>query len=104
GEPPNEAALLERRDQPMHARLRFEIQRLAHFVEARADPVLLQASIDEEQQFALLGGEHWPSLPRVGTNGELLGNKMPAVKRCRAISSRCSATGNGRPGSRSRFA
>src|SRR5437868_2268448 len=63
-QPANEPALLERRDQPVHARLGLEIERLPHFVEARADTALLEAVVDEEQQFALLGGEHRPSLPR----------------------------------------
>ena len=44
-----------------------------------ADAALLQAIVDEEQQFMLLGGEHRPSLPE-RTNGELLGNKIRDVK------------------------
>src|SRR4029079_3325884 len=87
GQAADEAALLERRDQPVHARLGFELERFAHLVEARGNAVLFQALVDEQQQFALLGGEHGWSLP-VGTNGERVGNKGPAVKSPRRSLSR----------------
>ena len=35
GQPADKPAFLQRRNQPVHARLRFEVERLAHLVEAR---------------------------------------------------------------------
>jgi len=47
----------------MNPRLRLEVERLAHLVEAGANAFVFQAIVDEQQQFALLGGEHRPLLP-----------------------------------------
>ena len=47
GQPANEAALLERHDEPMNSRFRAQLQRFFHFVERRGHPSLLQALVDE---------------------------------------------------------
>jgi len=79
---PNEAALLERRDQPVNPRLGFEVERLAHLVETRADPGPAQTFVDEHQQFMLFRGEHKDALLLFpyGTNGERLSNIPGVVK------------------------
>src|SRR5690242_17258186 len=63
----------------MDARVGLEIERLTHFVEARRNAALLEAIVDEQQQFALFRGEHRPSLP-TRTNGERVLNKRARVK------------------------
>ena len=67
GQPPDEAALLERRNQPMHARLGLEVERFAHLVEAWGNAALFQAAIDEQQQFTLFRGEHGVTPPKERT-------------------------------------
>ena len=62
GEPPDEAALLQRHDQPMNAGLGAQIERLLHFVEGRRHALVLQALVNETKQLALLPGQHG-SLP-----------------------------------------
>ena len=57
-QPANEAALLERHDEPMNSGFRAQLQRFFHFVERRGHPRLLQALVDETQQLALLFREH----------------------------------------------
>ncbi len=57
-EPADEAALLQRADQPVNAGLRRQTQRLLHFIEGRGDAVFRQALVDEQQKFVLLPGEH----------------------------------------------
>src|SRR6185437_4262416 len=52
------AALLECGDQPMNAGLRLELQRVLHLFKARRKAGLLQMTIDEQQQFILLLGQH----------------------------------------------
>ena len=48
-QPPDEAALLERHDQAVDARLRTQVQGVLHFVERRGHPGLLQALMNEAQ-------------------------------------------------------
>ena len=63
GQPADEAALLQRRDQPVDAGFRREIQRILHFVEGRGDAGLLQPLMNEEEKFMLLARQH-RSFPR----------------------------------------
>src|ERR1043166_7242978 len=51
GEAPDEATLLERSDQAVDARLRSEVQRVLHLVERWGNARLLEALVDEAQQF-----------------------------------------------------
>ena len=57
-EPPDKFAFLERRNEPVNAGLRLEVERLPHLIEAWADARLPEAILDEHEQFMLLGGEH----------------------------------------------
>src|SRR5437899_204844 len=61
GQAADEAALLECRDQAVDARLRSEVERVLHLVERRGDARLLEALVNEAQQFQLLSGEHRPT-------------------------------------------
>ena len=49
GEPPNEAALLERHDETVNSGFRAQLQRFFHFVERRRHARFLQALMDEAQ-------------------------------------------------------
>ena len=42
----------------MDARLGLEVERLAHLVEARRDPALAEAGVDEREELVLLDGQH----------------------------------------------
>src|SRR5690606_4580056 len=57
-QPANEAALLERRDQPVDAGFRREVERILHLVEGGRDTGFLQPFMDEEKQFVLLARQH----------------------------------------------
>src|SRR5690349_13101203 len=57
-QPSDEPSLFKSRDQPMNPRLRLEVERLAHLVEAWTYTGIVQALVDEEEQFMLLGREH----------------------------------------------
>jgi hypothetical protein len=48
----------ERRDQPMDARLRAQVQRLLHLVERRRHARLLEPFVDEHEKLVLLAGQH----------------------------------------------
>ena len=65
-QPSNEAALLQRRDQPMDAGFRTQVERVLHLVEGGRHAILLQALMNEAQQFELFAGEHlaFPPLRR----------------------------------------
>ncbi len=58
GQAADEAALLERRDQPVHSRFRLEIKRFLHFLERRRDAGCFQPLLNEADQFVLLAREH----------------------------------------------
>ena len=64
------APLFQRHDQPMHAGLGLEIQGILHFLERGRNPFLLQALIDEKQQFELFAREHDGSLSLQETESE----------------------------------
>jgi hypothetical protein len=51
-----EAALLQAGDQPVDARLRLQVQRLLHLVERRRHTIVVEALVDEHEQFVLLAG------------------------------------------------
>ena len=51
-----EAALLKPRDQAMDARLGLEPERFFHLIERGRDAVVVEALVDEHQQFILLAG------------------------------------------------
>ena len=57
----DEAALVERRDQPVDAGLGLQVERLLHLVEGRRHACFLHALVDEEQQLFLLCGQHQAS-------------------------------------------
>jgi hypothetical protein len=54
----NEAALLKRRDQPVNAGFRGEVECILHFVEGRRNAGLLHPFVNEQKQFLLLACEH----------------------------------------------
>ena len=58
GQPADEAALLERRDQPVDAGLRRKVERILHLVEGGRNAGFLQPLVDEQQQFMLLARQH----------------------------------------------
>ena len=58
GQAAQEAALLERRDQPVDAGLGRQIQGFLHLVERGGDASLLDPVVDEQQEFALFLREH----------------------------------------------
>ena len=58
GQAADEAALLERRDQPVNARLGPQVQRILHLVEGGRHAGLLQTLMDEPQEFELLASQH----------------------------------------------
>ena len=58
GQAADEAALLQRRDEPVNAGFRAQIERILHLVEGRRHTGLLQALVDETQKFGLLSGQH----------------------------------------------
>ena len=56
GQAAQEAALLQPGDQAVDAGLGLEPQRLLHLVEGRRHATLVEALVDEHQQFVLLAG------------------------------------------------
>ena len=58
-QPADEAALLERRDQPMDAGLGAQIERVLHLVEGGRNAGFLEPLVDEAQKLALFLGQHW---------------------------------------------
>ena len=74
GEAADEAALLQRCDQPVDARLGGQVQSLLHLVERGRDARLLDPFVDEHQQFVLFAREHRQALKRplrrIGTGRE----------------------------------
>ena len=57
GKSANEAPLLQRDDQSVHARLGLQGKSFLHLIEGRRDPRLLQARVDEDEH-SFLGREH----------------------------------------------
>ena len=62
----DEAALLERGDQPMDAGFRLEVERLLHLVEGGRHAGLLQPLMDEHEKLFLLRCEHLVPFERFG--------------------------------------
>ena len=54
----DEAALLQRRDQPVDAGFGAQIERVLHLVEGGRHAGFLQPLVDEAQQLELLAGQH----------------------------------------------
>jgi hypothetical protein len=54
----DEAAFLQRRDQPVDAGFGAQIERILHLIERRRNAILLHALMDEHEQIALLFGQH----------------------------------------------
>jgi hypothetical protein len=74
-QPPDEAALLQRRDQAVNAGFGAQIERLLHLVEGRRDAIALHAPVDEFQKIALFAGQHFrcpPVAPAVVPDAMLL--------------------------------
>src|SRR5262249_41197709 len=57
-QPPDEAALLERRDQAVDAGFRAQVEGVLHLVERGGNAGLGQALVDEAQEFELLASQH----------------------------------------------
>ena len=70
----DEAALLQRRDQPVNAGLGAQVERVLHLVEGGRNSGLFEALMDKTKEFSLLARQHrrfpiWP--PRAAeTNHE----------------------------------
>ena len=64
GQATDEAAFLEREDQPVNARFRPQIERVLHLVEGRRHARLLQTLMDEAQQIVLFFGQHRRTAPQ----------------------------------------
>ena len=58
GQAADEAALLQRRDQPVDAGFRPQVERVLHLVEGRRNPGLGQPFMNETQELELLAGQH----------------------------------------------
>jgi hypothetical protein len=58
GEPPDEAAFLERRDQPVNARFGTQVEGILHLFEGGRHAVAFHPLVDEFQQIALFLGQH----------------------------------------------
>ena len=77
-------ALLERRNQPVNARFRAQLDRLFHLLEGGGGVVALHMGIDEEKEFELLFGQHVAVSTQNRTNKKrsvsVLGRFRAAVK------------------------
>ena len=82
GQAADEAALLERRDQPVHPRFGFEVERILHLLERRRHAGLAEMVVDVAKKLMLLARQHVPG--SLGTNAERVGNVGIAVKRAGA--------------------
>src|SRR5690606_2935331 len=58
GQPADETPLLERRDQPVDAGFRPQVERILHLVKGRRYTRLLHPLVDEHEQFVLLARQH----------------------------------------------
>src|SRR6185312_1455852 len=63
GKAPDEAALLQRRDEAVDSRLRTQIERVLHLVEGGRNAGLFQPLVDETQKFILFAREHRDQSP-----------------------------------------
>jgi hypothetical protein len=68
-QPPDEAALLQRRDQPVDPGLGAQVQRLLHLVEGRRHAIALHTLVDEFQKIALFAGQHRIAPPAARPHG-----------------------------------
>jgi hypothetical protein len=64
GQAADEAAFLQRRDQSVDAGLRPQVQSVLHFVEGGRHAGLLDALMDEAEQFELFARQHRWLFPR----------------------------------------
>jgi len=55
---PEEAAFLQRRDQPVDAGFGLQVEGILHLVERRRNAAFAHPFVDEHQQFVLFAGEH----------------------------------------------
>jgi hypothetical protein len=69
GQPANEAALLERRDQAVDPGFGTQIERLLHLVEGRRHAGLLQPLMNKAEQLVLLARQHSQFPPMVAPDG-----------------------------------
>src|SRR6185436_1835751 len=58
GQAADEAALLQRRDQPVDARLGPQVEGVLHLVKRRRNARFLQPLVNEAEQLELLAGQH----------------------------------------------
>ena len=63
GQPPDEATLIQRGNQPVNAGFGAQVQRVLHFVEGRRHAGFGQPLVDEPQEFELFARQHrlWAS-------------------------------------------
>src|SRR3546814_1393997 len=64
GQAADEPALFQCGNQPVHAGLALEVERLLHFLERGRNPRFLQLALNEADQFVLLGSKHRRDLLR----------------------------------------
>ena len=79
GQTTQELALLECRDQAVHARFRLEIERFLHFLERGRNAGFGEPVVDEADEFVLLLREH--DVPPSRTDAEPIWNIYRQVKR-----------------------
>ena len=82
GQAADEAALLERRYQPVDARLGTQIERVLHLVEGGRNSGLLEALMDKPQQLGLLARQHRrfllePESPKAAPAKQIMNGHYP---------------------------
>jgi hypothetical protein len=79
GQTADEAALLQRRDQAVDARLRPQFELFLHFVERGGHTVHLHADADEVEQFKLLAGQHGVAFCTTGHTFAACSARVPGL-------------------------
>ena len=89
GQAADEAALFQRRDQPVDAGFGAQVERVLHFVEGGRHARFGQPLVDEAQKLELLAGQHLVS-PRRGRAQKGTGQKQ--IMNGHYLFDMCSAT------------
>ena len=76
GQAADEAALLQRRDQPVDAGFGAQVERVLHLVEGGRNARFLQPLVDEAQQLELFAGQHLVISPGCGRRQSELSRKQ----------------------------
>ena len=82
---PEEAALLERRDQPVDARFGAQIERVLHLVKGRRNARFAHTLMDEHEQFVLFARQHRFSLPLLGMACESGAEQTRNMENCSTL-------------------